>query len=129
MSVKIDNLNEFSNEIPEKVKKTINTNKDKMKITTDKKYLITSFFSKLMSRKKCLLIKTFFGLTCDIKSFIENLNKAYNFINLMPELVEKKEPPIITKIKNINERFWVGWSNETPILDILLVNIFFSNKK
>ena len=88
--VKIDNVNEFSNEIPEKVKKITKTNKDMMKITTDKKYFFTSVFSKLMSWKKCLLIKTFLGLTCDIKSFIENLNKAYNFINLIPELVEKK---------------------------------------
>jgi hypothetical protein len=49
------------------------------------------------------------------------LNKAYSFKNLIPELVEKKEPPIITNIKNINERFCGESSREKPILEILLV--------
>ena len=41
-------------------------------------------------------------------------------MNLKPELVEKKEPPITTKIKNINTRFGCLVSNENPILDILV---------
>ena len=42
-------------------------------------------------------------------------------MNLRPELVEKKEPPIITNIKNIKLKF--GWFEfkENPIFDILLV--------
>ena len=52
---------------------------------------------------------------------IENLNKAKSFKNLIPELVEKKEPPIITKIKNKKERSSGDFSNEIPILEILLV--------
>ena len=40
----------------------------------------------------------------------------------MPELVEKNEPPIITKIRNTNERFWGDLFKEIPILEILLVN-------
>jgi hypothetical protein len=39
----------------------------------------------------------------------------------MPELVEKKEPPMITKIKKINERFFGLLSSEIPILETLLV--------
>jgi hypothetical protein len=42
-------------------------------------------------------------------------------INLNPELVEKKEPPIITKIKNIKLKFDLELSKENPIFDILLV--------
>ena len=38
----------------------------------------------------------------------------------MPELVEKKDPPIIDKIKKINERFLGEFSKEIPILEILL---------
>tara|TARA_B100000287_G_scaffold412332_1_gene442669 strand:+ start:275 stop:469 length:195 start_codon:yes stop_codon:yes gene_type:complete len=38
----------------------------------------------------------------------------------MPELVEKKEPPIITKIKKINDKFFGELSNETPIFETLL---------
>ena len=41
-------------------------------------------------------------------------------INLNPELVEKKDPPIITKIKKIKVRFFCSLSIENPILDILL---------
>tara|TARA_B100001741_G_C16466711_1_gene557892 strand:+ start:379 stop:585 length:207 start_codon:yes stop_codon:yes gene_type:complete len=41
--------------------------------------------------------------------------------NLIPELVEKKDPPIITIIKNKNHKLEAELLNEIPILDILLV--------
>ena len=41
-------------------------------------------------------------------------------INLNPELVEKKEPPIITKIKNIKLKLDLELSKENPIFHILL---------
>ena len=40
----------------------------------------------------------------------------------MPELVEKKEPPIITIIKNKNHKFGGEFLKDIPILDILLIN-------
>tara|TARA_B100001059_G_C17356647_1_gene343109 strand:- start:314 stop:532 length:219 start_codon:yes stop_codon:yes gene_type:complete len=43
-------------------------------------------------------------------------------INLNPELVEKKDPPIITRIKKTNVRLDCFDSKEKPILEILLVN-------
>tara|TARA_B100000767_G_C19532279_1_gene437126 strand:- start:241 stop:435 length:195 start_codon:yes stop_codon:yes gene_type:complete len=39
----------------------------------------------------------------------------------MPELVEKKEPPIITKINKIKERFEELLLSENPIFETLLV--------
>ena len=39
----------------------------------------------------------------------------------MPELVEKKEPPIITSIKKIKDKLFEGLFKENPILEILLV--------
>tara|TARA_Y100000817_G_scaffold139021_1_gene109048 strand:+ start:313 stop:453 length:141 start_codon:yes stop_codon:yes gene_type:complete len=45
------------------------------------------------------------GLAWDMSSFIENLNSKKSFENLRPELVEKKDPPIMIKIKKIKERF------------------------
>ena len=42
-------------------------------------------------------------------------------INLKPELVEKNEPPIITKIKKIKTKFDCSSSSAKPILEILLV--------
>tara|TARA_B110001452_G_C15014710_1_gene354745 strand:+ start:388 stop:582 length:195 start_codon:yes stop_codon:yes gene_type:complete len=39
----------------------------------------------------------------------------------MPELVEKKEPPIITSIKKIKDKFFEFESSEIPIFDMLLV--------
>ena len=41
-------------------------------------------------------------------------------MNLNPELVEKNEPPIITRIKNIKFKFDWFVSREKPIFDILL---------
>ena len=41
-------------------------------------------------------------------------------MNLRPELVEKNEPPMITKIKKIKVKFVFSVSFEKPILDILL---------
>ena len=39
----------------------------------------------------------------------------------MPELVEKKDPPIITNIKKIKDKFVESLSREKPILETLLV--------
>ncbi len=50
---------------------------------------------------------------------MENLNSKKSLENLKPELVEKKDPPIIIKIIKMNVRFW-GESKENPILDIEL---------
>ena len=52
IKVKIDNLNEFSKEISEKVRKEVKKNKDITKIKTVKKYLLISVFSKLISKNK-----------------------------------------------------------------------------
>jgi hypothetical protein len=39
----------------------------------------------------------------------------------MPELVEKKDPPTMTKIKKINDRFVELLFKENPIFETLLV--------
>tara|TARA_B100000941_G_C28050555_1_gene324300 strand:+ start:154 stop:390 length:237 start_codon:yes stop_codon:yes gene_type:complete len=51
---------------------------------------------------------------------IEYLNNEYIFINLRPELVEKKEPPIITKMRKIKVKLDCFNSSEKPIFDMLL---------
>ena len=43
-------------------------------------------------------------------------------MNLRPELVEKKDPPIIIKISNIKDKFWGELSSDNPILEILLIS-------
>tara|TARA_A100001011_G_C13767406_1_gene617792 strand:+ start:289 stop:552 length:264 start_codon:yes stop_codon:yes gene_type:complete len=60
------------------------------------------------------------GLVCDNRLFKENFNKLRIFINLIPELVEKKEPPITTIIKKINIKLFGVSLNEIPIFEILL---------
>jgi len=40
----------------------------------------------------------------------------------MPELVEKKDPPIIIKIKKMKDKFFGLSFNEIPILETLLVS-------
>ena len=59
------------------------------------------------------------GFAWDTSSLIENLNSKKSLENLRPELVEKKEPPIIIRIIKMNVRFW-GTSKENPILEIAL---------
>tara|TARA_B100001996_G_C18341076_1_gene470198 strand:+ start:357 stop:506 length:150 start_codon:yes stop_codon:yes gene_type:complete len=41
-------------------------------------------------------------------------------MNLNPELVEKKDPPMITKIKNIKYKLFGMDFEENPIFEILL---------
>jgi hypothetical protein len=103
--VNIDNLKEFSKFNPD-----IDSKKDKRvneirKIRVDKKNLLTSLISNLELENLSLLILTCLGLACDINSLKVKINKEYNFTNLKPELVEKKEPPIIVNISKINEIF------------------------
>ena len=50
---------------------------------------------------------------------MENLNNKNNLKNLIPELVEKKDPPIIIKIKNINDKS-LDTFKEKPIFEIEL---------
>ena len=59
------------------------------------------------------------GFAWDTSSLIENLKSKKSLENLRPELVEKKDPPIIIRIIKINIRFW-GTSKEKPILEIEL---------
>ena len=66
-----------------------------------------------------MFINKLFGLECETSSLIENLNNKNNLKNLIPELVEKKEPPIIIKIKKIKDKSF-GTIKEKPILEIEL---------
>ena len=120
ISVKIDNLNEFSNSIPDKLNNDVKIKSDKIKIIIVKKYLFISLKSKLILVNINLFIKIFFGRLKERIWFIEYLNNEYNLINRNPELVEKKDPPIITNIKKIKVKFWLSKSKEKPIFDILL---------
>ena len=94
--------------------------KDRIKTNTVKKYLFISSKSKLILVKINLFINIFFGLLNDKIWLIENLNNEYIFMNLNPELVEKKEPPSITSIRKTNTRFLGICSNEIPIFETLL---------
>ncbi len=70
-------------------------------------------------KKGSLFINKLFGFECETNSLIENLNNKNNLKNLIPELVEKKDPPIMIKIKKIKDKF-LGILVEKPILEIEL---------
>ena len=91
-----------------------------IKIIIEKKYLLISDFSVFSFINATLFEYIWFGLVCDNKLFIENFNKLIIFKTLIPELVEKKEPPIITIIKKINIKLLGVSLNEMPIFEILL---------
>ena len=76
IKVKIEILNEFSKVRAKKVRNEDKNDKDTIKIKTDKKYLLTINLSKLISENGSLLVDIFLGLTCEIRLFIENLNKT-----------------------------------------------------
>ena len=99
MIVNIEILKALSNGIWLKLNKILRVKSDIINIMIVKKYLLISLKSKFIFVNINLFIKTFFGLLNDKIWFIEYLNNEYILINLKPELVEKKEPPIITKIK------------------------------
>ena len=74
---------------------------------------------KFKLKKGNLFIKTLLGLECETSSLIENLNNKNNLKNLIPELVEKKEPPTIIKNKKIKDKS-IGTFREKPMLEIEL---------
>ena len=118
--VNIDSLNEFSNWISDNVNNKVRINSEIIKIIIEKKYLSVSNFSGFSFINVTLLEYIWFGLVCDRRLFKENLTKVKTLITLIPELVEKKDPPIITKIRNRNFKFKGVSKNDIPIFDTLL---------
>ena len=106
--------------MPLRLKREVNNKNEIININTVKKYLLISSKSKFIFVNKSLFINIFFGLLNDNIWFKEYLNNEYILINLRPELVEKKEPPIITKIKKIKFKFVLSLSKENPIFEILV---------
>ena len=121
IKVKIPILNESSKLILNIESNEVITNNEITNIRTDKKYLFISFCSILESINWNFLLNILLGLELERISFIEYLNKKNIFKNLRPELVEKKDPPITTRIKKINHKFVGEFFKENPILETLLV--------
>ena len=121
INVSTANLNEYSNWILDKDNKIVKEKSEITKINIVKKYLFMSFVSKLVLEKTSLFMNTFFGLLKERIWLIEYLVKEYIFKNLKPELVEKKDPPIITS--KIYTKCKLAWSTsrEIPILEIYFI--------
>ena len=120
INVNTANLNEYSNWILDKDNKMVKENREITKINIVKKYLFMSFVSKLILKKNNLFINTFFGRLKERIWLMEYLVKEYIFKNLKPELVEKKDPPIITSKIYIKCKLVWSTSREIPILEMLL---------
>ena len=104
----------------ESVKKRVNMEREIIKIIIEKKYLLISDFSVFSLIKVTLFEYIWFGFVWDNRLFKENFNKLKIFITLIPELVEKKEPPITTIIKKTNIKLFGVSLKEIPIFEILL---------
>ena len=122
ISVRIDNLNELSTFIPEMVSNEDKMNNDSININTEIKYLFISLVSIIVSENSSLLIKTLIGFAWETNSLIENLKREYSLTRRIPELVEKKEPPIIVIIKNKKDILVYDPFKDNPMLEILLVS-------
>ena len=92
-------MKDSSKFIPNIVRVDVIANKEMINTKTVRKYLLISFCPIVESIKGNLFEYILFGFEYESISFKECLNKKYNFKSLKPELVEKKEPPIITNIK------------------------------
>ena len=114
-------MKDFSKLMPLRLNKEVKIKRDRIKIKIIKKYLFISSKLKFVFANISLFIKMFFGLLKESIWLIEYLKSEYIFMNLKPELVEKKDPPIITKIKKIKFKLDCSVFKEKPILDILLV--------
>ena len=99
IKVRMANLKELSKLISDKLNNEVRMNKEIIKIKIVKKYLLISLKSKLILENNNLFIKTFLGLLKDKIWLNEYFVNEYIFKNLKPELVEKKDPPIITNIR------------------------------
>ena len=99
INVRMANLKELSKLISDKLNNEVRINKEIIKIKIVKKYLLISLKSKLILENNNLFIKTFLGLLKDKIWLNEYFVNEYIFKNLKPELVEKKDPPIITSIR------------------------------
>ena len=99
IKVRMANLKELSKLISDKLNNEVRMNKEIIKIKIVKKYLLISLKSKLILENNNLFIKTFLGLLKDKIWLNEYFVNEYIFKNLKPELVEKKDPPIITSIR------------------------------
>ena len=99
IKVRMANLKELSKLISDKLNNEVRINKEIIKIKIVKKYLLISLKSKLILENNNLFIKTFLGLLKDKIWLNEYFVNEYIFKNLKPELVEKKDPPIITSIR------------------------------
>ena len=119
--VKIPILKDLSKSMFDIVNKIVIKNNERTNINIDRKYLFISEISVFELIKDTLFEYIWFGLVWDNKLFNENLIKLINLITLTPELVEKKEPPMITSIKNKKYKLFELLLNEIPIFDTLLV--------
>ena len=120
INVSIDIFKHCSKSIPEKATNEVSTTKEIINIIIERKYLLISFISKFVFENKRRFMNMFLGLLNESIWFRENLIREYILINLSPELVEKKDPPIITKSRNINWRLMNSLFKAIPMLDILL---------
>ena len=122
MFIKVNtaSLKEYSNSILDKDKMMDKEKSEIIKIKIVKKYLFISFVSKLILERTSLFINTFLGLLKERIWLIEYLVKEYIFKNLKPELVEKKDPPIITSKIYIKLKLAWSTSSEIPVFEILL---------
>ena len=116
----MDNLNALSMSMPDIVNKEDSMNKEIINIINEIKYLLISLVSNFEFENSNLFINTLNGLACETSSFIENLNNEKSLIKRIPELVEKKDPPIMVIIKNNKVMSWYELFVDNPMFDILL---------
>ena len=116
----MDNLNALSISMPDIVNKEDSRNKEIINMINEIKYLLISLVSNFEFENSNLFINTLSGLAWETSSFIENLNSEKSLTKRIPELVEKKDPPIIVIIKNKKVNFWYELFVDNPMFDILL---------
>ena len=119
VSVNIDIDNESWKLIPWKLIIEESIRSKIIKNKKDKKYLLISSVLIFKFEKNKLVLNMYFGLATKKSSLKENLINNINFINLIPELVEKRPPPIIVRNKKNIYKLSGLLLKPMPILEIL----------
>ena len=101
INVKILSLKASTKLILNRVSKPTSNVNDKINIITVKKYLFISLKSIFVFENNILLRMMCLGFECESNSLNENFVKRQIFKNLNPELVDTRDPPIMTKSKKI----------------------------
>tara|TARA_A100001011_G_C14117745_1_gene759857 strand:+ start:376 stop:903 length:528 start_codon:yes stop_codon:yes gene_type:complete len=126
--VNIDNLNDFSKSILSTIRRLDKINKLKKKDINIKNDIFTFSSVIFLSELKIVLFTILFGLISFIISEAVIFNKIYILVNLIPDVFEINDPPIIVINKKYKFKLLSDFIRVKPELDKLLTTLMIISR-